>query len=485
PRKADVINLETRQFETVDLETLFREAGDALPGLEEMVSVHEEGRIHRPLMVDWQERARDLVVTFEGLVAGTPFVARIRALLRLLQEKLGGPVDVEFASDGKDLYLLQCRPQSFADESQAAAIPTDVPAERIVFSANRFVSNGRVPDVTHVVYVDPEAYAAIPSLDTLREVGHAVGRLNKLLPRRQFVLMGPGRWGSRGDIKLGVAVTYSEINNAAVLIEIARRKGSYVPDLSFGTHFFQDLVEAQIRYLPLFPDDPGVAFNERFLLDSPNLLPSLVPEAAHLAKTLRVIDVPAATGGLVLKVRMNADLDKAVAILAEPGAPEKGAGGVRQAAIGIPGSAGADDDRRWRIHLAERIAAETDPERFGVKGMWLVGSSHDGTAGPGSDVDLVVHTDDDPARREALATWLEGWSLCLGEVNYLRTGLRTKGLLDVRFISDSDISRGTSWAAKVSAVKDPARPLPLHASVRTGPVPRRGRGAAKNEGGPR
>ena len=67
--------------------------------------------------------------------------------------------------------------------------------------------------------------------------------------------MGPGRWGSRGDIKLGVSVTYADINNTAMLIEIARRTGNYVPDLSFGTHFFQDLVEAQIRYLPLYPDE--------------------------------------------------------------------------------------------------------------------------------------------------------------------------------------------------------------------------------------
>ena len=99
-----------------------------------------------------------------------------------------------------------------------------------------------------------------------------MGRLNKVLPKRQFVLIGPGRWGSRGDVKLGVPVTYSDINNSSVLIEVARRKGNYVPDLSFGTHFFQDLVEANIRYLPLFPDDPGVAFNERFLLGSPNVL---------------------------------------------------------------------------------------------------------------------------------------------------------------------------------------------------------------------
>ena len=123
--------------------------------------------------------------------------------------------------------------------------------------------------------------------------------------------------------------------------------------------------------------------------------------------------------------------------------------------------------------------------RYAVDRLYVFGSAASGGLKPSSDVDLVVHTDDDPARREALATWLEGWSLCLGEVNYLRTGLRTKGLLDVRFISDSDISRGTSWAAKVTAVKDPARPLPLHASVRTGPVPRKGRGGAKSEGGPR
>ena len=76
--------------------------------------------------------------------------------------------------------------------------------------------------------------------------------------------MGPGRWGSRGDITLGVRVTYAGISNTAMLIEIARRKGSYVPDLSFGTHFFQDLVEARIRYLALYPDEDGILFNEDF-----------------------------------------------------------------------------------------------------------------------------------------------------------------------------------------------------------------------------
>ncbi|MBK9372889.1 MAG: nucleotidyltransferase domain-containing protein [Holophagales bacterium] len=461
PRRADVINLETRRFETVEMETLLREAGSSLPGIENMVSVCEDGGIHRPMMVDYEAQAKDLVVTFEGLVTGTPFVTQIRSLLRLLQEKLDGPVDLEFASDGKDLYLLQCRPQSFSEESHAAFIPRDLPPESVVFSANRFVSNGRVPEITHVVYVDPEGYAALADVESLRRVGRAVGRLNKVLPRHLFVLIGPGRWGSRGDIKLGVPVTYSDINNTSVLIEVARRKGNYVPDLSFGTHFFQDLVEASIRYLPLFPDDPGVAFNERFLLESPNILASVAPEFADLARTVRVIDVPASTGGLVLRVLMNADLDRAVGLLTPPGSADDRRSDVRGNTRGgaLPSAPG--EQHRWRIQVAERIGAEVDAERFGVRGMWLVGSSKDGTAGPASDLDLVLHTDDDPVRREALATWLDGWSLCLAEMNYLRTGTRAKGLLDVHFLSDSDFSRGTGWAAKVKAVKDPARPLPL------------------------
>jgi hypothetical protein len=199
----------------------------------------------------------------------------------------------------------------------ASAIPHDLSQERVIFSAHKHVSNGRVPEITHIVYVDADAYAQLPD-DALRDVGRAVGRLNTLLPRRQFILIGPGRWGSRGDLRLGVPVTYSDINHTAMLIEVAYKRGHALPDLSFGTHFFQDLVEASIRYLPLYPDDPGATFNRAFLMGSPNNLAELLPGCIHLAGTLRVIDVGQATGGQVLRVLMNADLERAVAFLAPP-----------------------------------------------------------------------------------------------------------------------------------------------------------------------
>ena len=99
--------------------------------------------------------------------------------------------------------------------------------------------------------------------EEMLRVARAVGAVNKALPQRRFLMMGPGRWGSRGDIKLGVPVTYADICHTSILVEIARKKGSYLPDVSFGTHFFNDLVESGINYLPLYPDDSGGGVERR------------------------------------------------------------------------------------------------------------------------------------------------------------------------------------------------------------------------------
>ncbi len=456
PRFLDAIDLEQRSVVTLKVREVLREHGDAYPVLGQVVSVLREGRISpaQGLFVDL--RRDDLVVTFDGLIGGGPFVRLVGGILRTLQAALGTPIDLEFASDGTEFYLLQCRPQSYGVRDAGAPIPADVPREKVLFSAHRYVSNGRVADITHIVYVDPDGYEALTEVSDLLAVGRAVSRLNSVLPKRQFILMGPGRWGSRGDIKLGVNVSYSDICNAAMLIEIARAHGNYMPDLSFGTHFFQDLVEASIRYLPLYPDDAGVLFNTRFFRESSNELASLAPDFAMLAGTVRVIDVPRVTGGLVLGVLMNADLDEAVGLLVEAGKPSERAEETRE-----PSPEPQLDHWRWRLLMAERVASQLEPERFGVKALYLIGSAKNATAGPGSDIDLLVHCAGTAEQLEALRVWLEGWGLCLDEVNYLRTGRRAGSLLDVHIVSDEDIAARSSYAVKIGAVTDAARELPL------------------------
>ncbi len=458
PRLVDVINLETNVFETIELRSLLGEYGEDFSGIRQIVSIAEENRIRKPMGLEPDFENDDLVVTFEGLIKDTSFVKQMDVILSTLRERLDGPVDIEFASDGTNLYLLQFRAQSHTEEFAPAPIPRNLPPEMVLFSAHKSISNGRVPDITHIVYIDPDRYAELAELNDLRNVGKAVGRLNKLLPKRQFILIGPGRWGSRGDIKLGVHVTYADINNSAILIEVARKKGNYVPELSFGTHFFQDLVESDIRYIPLYPDEPDCNLDERLLRRSPNLLPDILPELKHLAEVVHVVEVGMVKENRVLRVLMNAELDEAVGIFDIPRSDSVATSVSADMMIAAPTEA----HWRWRLRMAEQIAADLDADRFGVKSLYIFGSVKNASAGPGSDIDLLVHHEGEGPKRERLALWFEGWSLSLAEMNYLRTGFRSEGLLDIHYVTDEDIARRTSFAVKIGAVTDAARPLALN-----------------------
>jgi predicted nucleotidyltransferase len=454
PTQADVINLETNRFETVELAALLKEFGGDYPLLDKVFSVFKDGRLQKINRFRMDPEKDDLVADMEGLLTDTTFVPRVAALLQTLEEHLGTPVDIEFAHDGKDFYLLQCRPQAQTGDSAPAPIPRDVKDEDLIFNARRFVSNGYVPDISHVVYVVPDVYGKLPDLESMSRVGRAVGRLNQVLPKRKFILMGPGRWGSRGDIKLGVSVTYADINNTAVLIEIARRKGDYVPDLSFGTHFFQDLVEAGIRYLPLYPDDEDIAFHEAFLQSSENVLEALAPEFADLADCVRVVDVAASRPGHVLRVFMNADQDEAVGVLQ----PAESDGPVAVAEVEAPLHE-PFQYWRWRYRMAERMVRAMDPDRYGIAGIYLYGSVREGTADPESDIDLLVHFTGTEEQRELASEYFRGWSGALIEMNYSRTGVRVEQMLDITFVTDSEIAAGHGVAGRINAMTNPARKL--------------------------
>jgi hypothetical protein len=313
----DVLNLETGRFESPLISDILKDCADEFPMLERVVSIHDQRILRKPIKGMVDATNSDLVVTFAGLIENTDFVKQMRQILLVLQDAFNHPIDVEFAHDGHDLYLLQCRSQSRLGETDSVTIPRWIPDKHKIFSASRYVTNGRIDGVRYVVYVDPAGYSKLASRDEMVAVADAVSRLNVALPRRGFILMGPGRWGSRGDISLGVGVTYAGICNSQMLIEIARKKGSYVPDLSFGTHFFQDLVEANIRYLALYPDEEGNLFNEEFFGGSPNALAEILPDCAHLKRVIRVIDVRSVLPNGELHVYMDGENDQALAFLVE------------------------------------------------------------------------------------------------------------------------------------------------------------------------
>jgi hypothetical protein len=263
-------------------------------------------------MVDAE--AAQLCITFDKLLRDTPFVDRLRKMLARLESVYGIPVDMEFACDGERFYLLQCRTQSQALEAAPVTIPENIPAGDVVFDAHKFVRTGLIEGLEYVVYLDAGAYDDLATRQQRVELAHVVGRVNHALPSKSFVMIGPGRWGSN-DVLLGVPVRYADISRCRMLVEVARQKDGFSPEVSFGTHFFQDLVEANIHYLPLYPDEPGNRFNASFFNDSPNKLAELTEADSDLAKVLRVIHVPSAAGGRRLTIAMDGATDSALGYL--------------------------------------------------------------------------------------------------------------------------------------------------------------------------
>ena len=470
PKKLDVINLKQGAFETVEIDSFLKEYGHKINNLEQIVSIMKNNYLQQANAFSIDFDNDELVVTFDKLIEQTSFIKTMDTALKTLEEELETAVDVEFASDGENFYLLQCRPQSVASEKIAPPLPKNLAENELIFSAERYISNGVISDISHIVYVDPDAYSRLEEYDEIVDVGKAVGRLNEKLPKKRFILMGPGRWGSRGEVKMGVQVSYADINNTAMLIEIAKQKSDYTPELSFGSHFFLDLVEANIRYLPLYPDTEGIIFREDFLQESENILAQILPEYSHLEQVINVIDVPKKTDGKVFTIAMNGEEEQAIGYLTQPKSEEfkQGEKFKKQEKLITEQDSKSDDSHwRWRYHMAESLAESLDFSELGIKGIYIFGSTNSGTAGPSSDIDLLIHFVGDQKQRQRLMNILTGWSQSLAEMNYMKTGYRCDGLLDIRLVSDKDLAKEDIFASEIGDAKASAQPLKVKTELDT------------------
>ena len=318
-RQVDLLDLASNEFVTRPAAEVL--ANKDYPNLHLLVSVFSDDHLSDPVSSRVDAPSQALVLTFNNLIRRTEFVKIIGAMLRKLENAYGHPIDTEFTAsvDSRGqvrVNLLQCRPLWLPGSAGPVSVPADIPAERTLFRSGRMVSGGVVRDIRYVVYIDPRWYGSISSMDTKRALGRIVGRINEhpRIAASKFMMMGPGRWGS-SNIELGVNVGYADIDNTAVLVEIAREEGGHVPEVSYGTHFFQDLVEAQIIYLPVYPDDPAADFSGSFFANSPSILTELLPDASEFADLVHVIDVPAVTGGMHAQVVADPQVRGAVCYL--------------------------------------------------------------------------------------------------------------------------------------------------------------------------
>jgi hypothetical protein len=311
----ELLNLKSGAIESHPFEEVMNLVGRTERFL--ALSTDNDGWLAPPLFEIQDIDVEKGCITFDNFLKRTPFVQLMRKILRKLESAYGRPVDIEFAYDQDKLYLLQCRTLSVVDDLAEIPMPEDIAGEALLFRNNHVVSSSIVRDIEYVVYVDPKAYSRMDSHEEKLAIGRVVSKLNRVLEESRFGIFGPGRWGSN-DINLGVRVGYQDINRTRILAEIAFEENGFTPEVSLGTHFFSDLVEAGIVPIALYPDQEGNVFREQFLLEMPNSLCTLVSEYAAYESVVRVVHVPACTAGRYLQVFQDAQQQKGMGFFEAP-----------------------------------------------------------------------------------------------------------------------------------------------------------------------
>jgi len=315
-RRVDVIDLRANQLVSSDFAGVARQ-GTLLP-LEMFAS--RDSDLERRAAERGAGSVFPWVLTFESLLRDTNFAGNMSRMLDALQKAYDCPVDTEFTTnfspDGSyRINLVQCRPLQVKGGGRITD-PPEVPKEDLVLEARgAVIGQSRIEDIDRLIYVAPSVYGALP-VDRRHAVARLVGRLTRLgrAADVKLMLLGPGRWGTTMP-SLGVPVNFSEINGVSVLCEIVAMRDGLVPDVSLGTHFFNDLVEMDILYLALFPGRKGNHLNDAFFDNAPNRLVELLPGMEALADVVSVVDVAELPGNRVLKLNASSLAQRVVCYL--------------------------------------------------------------------------------------------------------------------------------------------------------------------------
>ncbi len=232
---------------------------------------------------------------FKKLFQDTPFAPLMKDMLSLLAGIYDYPVDIEFTAnfdpDGRfKINLLQCRPLQTTGLGRAVRLPKIKNHDECFFATRGNFMGGNIHlPLSHIILIDTQEYLKCTQQEKYA-VARQIGRINAALKGQNIMLVGPGRWGTTTP-SIGVPVRFSEISNMKVICEVAAEALGFMPELSYGSHFFQDLVEMQIFYAAIFADQRNVFFNPQYVLSRPNILSDLCaegrtfPSVIHISET--------------------------------------------------------------------------------------------------------------------------------------------------------------------------------------------------------
>lgn len=243
----------------------------------------------------------------QGIAYEDEFIHMMSQILKTLEREYGRPVDIEFALECEEdgelrVNLYQCRPQQY-DSSEEIKIPKGVDHELLFDVRRTSMRRSKEVALDMIVRVDPQKYYEYP-YSKKPEVSRMIGRINKRFGKegKKMLLLVPGRIGTSSP-ELGVPVTYSDVSRFSAICEVAYSKAGYNPALSYGSHMFQDLVEADVYYGAINENSKTRLYQPELLEQFPEIFAQHYPEAEEMQGMIMVYDLSADTARLILDAR--------------------------------------------------------------------------------------------------------------------------------------------------------------------------------------
>ena len=290
-RKAETVDLRARRLSRVPL----GELEPVLPPYLKHQVLEHDTEAEASLREQGQNRSVCFISCL-GLVRNREMMGRMQRMMHLVQNEYGLPVDIEFTINVSEsgeymINLLQCRPLQVYHDAGGVTMPEDVPEDEILLET-RGASMGlsRETKLDLIVYVDPVRYYNLPYA-AKPDVAALIGRINWRYrdQGKHILLMVPGRIGTSSP-ELGVPTAFSDISGFDAVCEMAESRAGYNPELSYGSHIFQDLVEAQILYTAVFPGEKTLHFRPELLREAENII-SEIPQGSKWADVVCLADV--------------------------------------------------------------------------------------------------------------------------------------------------------------------------------------------------
>ncbi len=232
-------------------------------------------------------------VTCQKLLENREFTGLMRKLLKTLEQVYGNPVDIEYTVNIDEegafvVNLLQCRPLFTGSRGGKVEIP-GLPKKKTFFHLkDSSVGNSLKKQIHVVIQIEPKLYYEYP-YGKKHQVAEAVGKINRYYKGsgKNILLMTPGRVGTSSP-ELGVPVTFADISAVCGICEVSDSRAGYMPELSYGSHMFQDMVEAEIFYSALWEDKRKLAYDPELFAEEENLFPRICPDMEELFPMFRV-----------------------------------------------------------------------------------------------------------------------------------------------------------------------------------------------------